>query len=748
MTTATKNIVGYADRLSVAPGERIRFMVSCEDGARDYGARLVRLLCTDDHPDGPGLVERSVRSDFEGTYEGRHQPLRAGSHIVVPCGPRLQGLSSFTAQAMIWPTRADPERQTILAVWSDETRCGFALELDSRPALQLRIGNGEREETFAVDTTLLTREWALVAASCDSCSGVVTLYQEPLRSAPGFPPPARVQARASLVPRFNASDTIVIAASYGHREGEGSFMAHHYNGKIEGARLADRVLGRDEIERLRTLPVPSDLTSSLVAAWDLSREIMTDRIVDVSGNHLDGRAIHLPNRAMKGPDWTGEVFDWKAAPEQYGAIHFHDDDVYDAGWDSDFALTIPDDLASGVYAARLDAGEEPEHIVFFVRRPHGRPAAPLLYLAPTATYLAYANYRVMNVDSSYEVYQGVVLALGPQDLFLNERSEYGDSLYGRHRDGSGVCYSSRFKPIVNMRPNTPLWAFNGDGYLLSWLDDMGYAVDVATDEDLHREGLDLLSPYRAVITGSHPEYLSAAMYDALEGYTRSGGRLFVAGGNSFYGRVAFSDYFPGVMETRRTQDGIRPERCEPGEHFHSLDGSLSGRWRSSGRPPNQLIGVGFTAQGMDISGHYRRTAASTDPRAQFIFNGVGADEVIGDFGICGGGAAGVELDRCDRGLGSPPHALVVARSEGHNDNMLLAKEDVSNSNLLIGGTQNPLVRADMTFFETGEGGAVFTVSSIAWVMALPHDGNRNNVSRITKNVLDRFLDPEPFVYPG
>ena len=748
MSTATKNIVGYADKLSVAPGERIRFMVSCEDDARDYAARLVRLFCTDDHPNGPGLVERAVESDFEDTYRGRHQPLRAGSCIVVPCGTRLKGLSSFTAQAMIWPTRDDLPRQTILGAWSDETRCGFALELNSRTALQLRIGDGEREETFAVETTLLTREWALVAASCDSSSGLVSLYQEPLRSAPGFPPPARVEARASLAPRFDAADAIVIAANPGRGEGEPSFMANHYNGKIEGARLANRVLRRGEMERLRTLPVPPGLASSVVAAWDFSREIMTDRIIDISGNHLDGRAMHLPQRAMKGSSWSGEVFDWKAAPEQYGAIHFHDDDVHDAGWESDFALTVSDDLESGVYAARLDAGEEPEHVVFFVRRPRGEPAARLLYLAPTATYLAYANYRVMNVDSSYEAYQGVVLALGPADLFLNERPEYGDSLYGRHRDGSGVCYSSRLKPIVNMRPNTPLWAFNGDGYLLSWLEDMGYAVDVATDEDLHREGLGLLSPYRAVITGSHPEYLSESMFDALEGYTRSGGRLFVAGGNSFYCRVAFSDHFPGVMETRRTQDGIPPMRCEPGEHFHSLDGSLSGRWRSSGRPPNRLIGVGFTAQGMDISGYYRRTAASTDARVRFIFDGVGADEVIGDFGICGGGAAGVELDRHDRGLGSPPHALVVARSEGHNDNMLLAKEEISNSNLLIGGTQNPLVRADMTFFETANGGAVFTVSSIAWVMALPHDGNRNNVSRITKNVLDRFLDPEPFVYPG
>ena len=54
----------------------------------------------------------------------------------------------------------------------------------------------------------------------------------------------------------------------------------------------------------------------------------------------------------------------------------------------------------------------------------------------------------------------------------------------------------------------------------------------------------------------------------------------------------------------------------------------------------------------------------------------------------------------------------------------------------------------MAFFETARVGAVFTVSSIAWVMALPHNGNRYNVSRITANVFDRFLDSEPVVCPG
>ena len=50
----------------------------------------------------------------------------------------------------------------------------------------------------------------------------------------------------------------------------------------------------------------------------------------------------------------------------------------------------------------------------------------------------------------------------------------------------------------------------------------------------------------------------------------------------------------------------------------------------------------------------------------------------------------------------------------------------------------------MAFFEGPEGGAVFSISSIAWCGSLSHDGYANNVSRITENVLRRFLDPAPF----
>jgi N,N-dimethylformamidase len=58
-----------------------------------------------------------------------------------------------------------------------------------------------------------------------------------------------------------------------------------------------------------------------------------------------------------------------------------------------------------------------------------------------------------------------------------------------------------------------------------------------------------------------------------------------------------------------------------------------------------------------------------------------------------------------------------------------------------GGTQSPKVRADMVFFETPHGGAVFSVGSINWLGSLGWNGYANNVARVTENVLRRFMDP-------
>ena len=204
---------------------------------------------------------------------------------------------------------------------------------------------------------------------------------------------------------------------------------------------------------------------------------------------------------------------------------------------------------------------------------------------------------------------------------------------------------------------------------------------------------------------------------------------------------------PGVLELRRPEDGIRYRDEEPGEYYLEFTGEYGGLWRRLGTAPQTMVGVGTVAVGFDASGYYRRNEASFDHRARFIFEGIGDDELIGDFGILGGGASGSEIDAVDPMLGTPPHTLILASSEGHSANTYLVPDETGFHHVAMDGIQNPDIRADMTFFETPGGGAVFSVGSIAWGASLPHNGFDNNVARISENVLRRFLEPEPFTMP-
>ena len=96
-------IIGYGDKLSIAPGETIRFMVSAYDG-QPYRARIVRLIHGDANPEGPGFKCEPVASGIEAAHVGRPQAIRCGSWARVPRRARLRELKSFTVAAMIMPT--------------------------------------------------------------------------------------------------------------------------------------------------------------------------------------------------------------------------------------------------------------------------------------------------------------------------------------------------------------------------------------------------------------------------------------------------------------------------------------------------------------------------------------------------------------------------------------------------------------------------------------------------------------------
>jgi N,N-dimethylformamidase len=323
----------------------------------------------------------------------------------------------------------------------------------------------------------------------------------------------------------------------------------------------------------------------------------------------------------------------------------------------------------------------------------------------------------------------------------------GLSTYDRHSDGTGVAYASRHRPVHNFRPTGRHWNFNLDLCIIDWLEHLGGDYDVITEEQLHEEGMGLLAPYNVVITGSHPEYDSLDMLDAFQAYLRRGGRLMYMGGNGFYWRIAHHPTRDGVIEVRRAEGGVRAWDALPGEYHHSFTGEYGGLWRRNSRAPQKLVGVGFISQGFDKCSYYRRTDAAADPRAAWMFDGI-EDELIGDFGILQGGAAGLEIDAVDARLGTPPHALVVAQSENHSNTYEVVAEEVLIPHGATDAIINPEIHADITFFETPNGGAVWSTGSIAFAGSLGWNGFDNNVARLTTNVLRRFAAEEPLPWPG
>lgn len=732
-------VMGYCDKWSAAPGETIRFMVSCLDTPR-YEARIVRLKQPDAGPLATPFAPEPVDAPCNGPHEGRFQRIPCGSLAVVPPHSALSPAGDFTVAAYVMPTLPAKGRQAILGTWCEATRSGWGLEISEDGTLVFRCG-GTRIST---GSALTARKWYRIAASVDARRGAVTLHLAPVVTN-GFDPERGATVSGPAAPAASTNAPLTFAAwQAGEADGpscwDGLDFRCHFNGRIDSPRLSAGALDEAGIGMLLGTPraVPG-----LIAAWDFGKGIPTDTIHDLGPNRLDGVIVNQPTRAVTGWNWDGSQTRWVDAPDQYGAIHFHDDDLVDACWVEGFRFTIPENLRSGIYAAHLTTEGADFWVPFFVRPSRGTARSPVAFLASTATYTAYLNNIGRYLSLATERYQGRLTLIDDIDSLLIEHPEMGLSLYDRHSDGSGVAYSSRHRPVQNVRPTGRHWNFNIDMFIVDWLEKLGGDYDVITEEDLHHEGLGLLAPYRVVITGSHPEYDSEQMLDAFQAYLRGGGRLMYMGGNGFYWRIAHHPERRGVIEVRRAEGGVRAWDTDPGEAFHSFTGEYGGLWRRNARAPQRLVGVGFISQGFDKCSYYRRTAAANDPRVAWMFAGV-EGELIGDFGVLQGGAAGLEIDAIDPGLGTPSHALVVARSENHSNTYELVAEEVLVPHGATDAIINPAIHADMTFFETPQGGAVFSTGSIAYAGSLGWNGFDNNLFRLTSNVLRRFCDPARF----
>ena len=700
-------LTGYLSKLGCRAGDTIDIMLG--SSASEATVDFIRLIHGDTNPKGPGFV-------FEEIPEILPQTVAVGE-VATPIGSF--GISS---------TGVSIEREALhvaFEIWPTVPTYGRAQSVLGLPGLDLAIsinaaGRLELTKTGAVvatvDRPLMERTWYAVSISIElertGCS-IDRIEKSGARLVPhgqangqGFSPTGQTE--------------IVLAASGYRADGRQLFGADLYNGKIAALviRSGETVLGD----------------------WQFHEAMAGQTIVDrAGGHHID--LINVPTRAMTGPRWTGKVEAWTQAPEQYDAIHFHDDDLSDAKWPVTTTLTVPETLASGIYAVRVRTADEEDHIPLAVRPRLGTAAAKIAFVLGTYTYVAYANEHL--TEGEFEQGSELEVTTGQSEAMAAEHQEWGKSVYDYHNDGSGVAHSTFLRPIPNMRPTYRFWGFDAprrfscDLYIVHFLHKLGIPFDIITEHDLDAEWGTILDPYQTVIASSHPEYYSGEMLDAYETHVDAGGGLLYLGGDGFYWVTTAVKGIPEVIEVRKFE-GLRHWEADPGERYQSSTGELGGIWRSRGRSAHKLFGVGMAGYGWDRKAPgYRRSEASYLPEAAWVFYGIN-DEVIGDFGLIMNGTSGDEIDRIDYKFGTPRDTIVLASSEPHSEWYVPVPEDIHSTSNKMNATYNPNVRSDMVLIEKESGGAVFSVGSIIFAGALPVNGGDNNVAALLANIVRNF----------
>jgi N,N-dimethylformamidase len=722
-------VIGYVTPLSAQPGELLEFKIS-STGDRDIRAKVVRLDCCDPNPHGPGLKSTEVDFGLEQSYRATEQKTYLGSCAIGPL-PFLSDARNLTLSLLIKPTLFSTTDQVICSLQDEAGTTGFALALNQGALLLKRLGMPTCQK---LDVLLESNRWSHL----EICFGLQDVI---IRSTPvGSRKTAEARTRlAGLQATLKNCGQLCLAAIWsGH-------PVDCFNGSIEAPCL-------------RSSPFAATTDTEVLARWSFAKDVHKQTVGDDIDPSRHLNLVNMPMRGVRSSGWTGRNMDWKTAPDEYAAITFHADDLSDCQWSTTLAVRVPAGVPSGVYGLIVDNPSGSDTIPFYVLPGADTPRRKILFLAPTFTYMAYANHArgtflgaLQNRVREWNAYPHNPDVVGA----------FGYSNYNRHPDGSGITLSSRLRPIMTMRPaylvypdenGSGMRGFASDSHLTDWLRAKGFEFDVITDEDLDREGVDALAHYDVVLTGTQPEYHTRRTLEALIAYREGGGQLMYLGGNGFYWKIGRDPNHPHMIEVRRAEGGMRVWASQPGEYYHQLDGEYGGLWRRNGIAPQKVAGVGFTAEGAFEGTYYVRTPESFRTELAFLFKGIPPEQRIGDFGLSGGGAAGFEIDQVCSDLGTPDFVTVIAASEGHGPTFETTFEELLLPGVFDSGPR-PYggIRSNIIYGIDENGGGLFSVGSITFCGSLSHNHYDNNVSRLLENCLRKFLaasrsteDPPPY----
>jgi N,N-dimethylformamidase len=759
--------IGYASKWTVRSGDELDIMVSTVDKDRNFNASLVKVINGDDLTRYHSMFSApEIDASFSGEYQGKVQPLNLGSYIHVKETGKLDRLESFSAAAWVYPTfdpteytppdldNIDPfspptlniaekiNNQTIVSRYDETTKTGWALQLNKDYQLEFLASDGSGGiSRFHTEEKINDWAWTYVAFSYDKNAGKLNVYAMEKPYAPGDQFTARTLKQTGQLDVVVQKGPLRIAAT---RAGAGAARSDLekpgavFSGRIQDVRIAKRAMSEQELDQLSAEQAPKKLAKALVADFDFAQGIKSRAITDISSSKLKGELVNVGERAVRGRFWDSSSIQWTDNPDNYDAISFYPDDLYDAQWSPSFSYQIPKNLDSGIYAVKLTSQGFSDYIPFFVVAPKGKPQAKLAVWVSDYNYLAYSNMSI-GVTAAKN-YPGQNLS-NRDSRFLLANLEYATGgVYNQHIDGNYYIYGSRLRPELGTKVSGQIvYNFVADTHITALLEHDGIEYDIITDELLDREGIEVLNQYQAIISSTHHEYVTGASIEQIGEYTANGGRFLYAGANGFFWAVAENPAFPGVLESRNfSAIGDR----------YLTNGTKGGLMVETGRLYGSIVGTETSAMIFNGSSGYRKEDAAKNPRAAWIFEGTKEGDVFGDgYGIdkVYGGVVGFEVDRYNAGNGVPRHALVLATNEPLKPKI----EDVQLGTLPLSIVYHPAEgepwgQANIVFFETPQGGAVFATGSIAWMGSVVANNFDNDVSTITRNVIKRFLDPAPF----
>ena len=214
------------------------------------------------------------------------------------------------------------------------------------------------------------------------------------------------------------------------------------------------------------------------------------------------------------------------------------------GWPVGYQWTIPEDCSSGFYLVlcrvKNDKGDVREHEAgFFIRPQENKPTAKILMIAATSTWIAYNDW---GGTSNYVGFDTDYIAGKSPQLSIHRPWAKGFLSLPPNAPRKPHEYKVRAGDIPRYPPIEFAYTRGYSKYYANagwatyekpfahWLEQAGYAVDYATQHDLHYRP-ELLKDYPCVLMVGHDEYWTREMRVAIDHYIEQGGHFARFGGN-------------------------------------------------------------------------------------------------------------------------------------------------------------------------------------------------------------------------